>query len=283
MKRLIQTSVSEGVTVTRLSSSITLHRSPAQPPPASPRWGDRQSKPLLLLLPWLGAQPHSVERYRQIYYPEGYDVLTVESCLGHFLWPGRGLSHAARVLELLQSERFASRPLLLHAISLGGYTFSQMMILTLRDPSLHTAFSQRLTGQIYDSLVIGSLERMAKGVSQMLSHSRLEPLVRRLVLLYFGLFAGSTVRHYRTAVEVFRKLPCRAPALVFSCGDDPLSEWPELEGLLQSWRGKGLAVRSKHWARSRHAGHLRQHPREYRETLRSFLQSLGGLRLAAKL
>ena len=82
----------------------------------------------------------------------------------HFLWPRWGLEYGGQVLELLQSERFVSRPLLVHAISLGAYTFGQLLVHISQDTQKYKGFTQRIRGHIYDSLVIGSLERMAIGL-----------------------------------------------------------------------------------------------------------------------
>lgn len=37
------------------------------------------SKPLMLMLPWLGSRPQAVAKYCEIYFRTGFDVLVVES------------------------------------------------------------------------------------------------------------------------------------------------------------------------------------------------------------
>lgn len=80
-----------------------------------------------------------------------------------FLWPRWGLDHGKKLLELLQSERFVSRPLLIHAFSIGGYTFAQLLVHVSQDTQKYQPLTQRIKGQVYDSLVVGSLETMATG------------------------------------------------------------------------------------------------------------------------
>lgn len=80
-----------------------------------------------------------------------------------FVWPRRGLEDGRTLLELLESERFVSRPLLVHAFSIGGYTFSQLLVHVSKDAHKYQAFKKRIAGQIYDSMVAGSLEHMATG------------------------------------------------------------------------------------------------------------------------
>ncbi|XP_024268942.2 transmembrane protein 53-B-like [Oncorhynchus tshawytscha] len=123
------------------------------------------TKPLLLMLPWLGSRPQAVAKYFEIYFRTGFDVLIVESEVSQFLWPGWGLDYGARVLDVLQSDRFVSCPLLLHAFSIGGYTFTQLLVHISHDTQKYHSFIKRIKGHIYDSLVLGSPERMATGES----------------------------------------------------------------------------------------------------------------------
>lgn len=80
-----------------------------------------------------------------------------------FLWPRWGLENGERLLELLHSDRFASRPLLVHAFSIGCYTFTQMLVHVSQDPEKYQAFTGRIKGHIYDSAVVGSVETMVDG------------------------------------------------------------------------------------------------------------------------
>lgn len=56
-----------------------------------------------------------------------------------------------------------SRPLLVHAFSIGGYTFAQLLVHVSHDQQKYQEIVNRIKGQVYDSLVIGSLEQMATG------------------------------------------------------------------------------------------------------------------------
>uniref|UniRef100_A0A8C3SE04 Transmembrane protein 53 n=1 Tax=Chelydra serpentina TaxID=8475 RepID=A0A8C3SE04_CHESE len=264
-------------TVTAVSRTIRLHSRPAP-------GGSAPSGPLVVLLPWFGARPRSLARYLELYLPRGLDVLVVESELSHFLWPRRGLAYAASVLDLLRdSQPFCSRPLLVHAFSIGGYTFAQMMVLMSREPQRHRQLVDRIRGLVYDSLVTGSLGDMALGVAQMSSSAAFRPLVRGGTRLYFSLSRCCTVRYYKAAQGVFSRPPLRCPVLVFYCCNDPLSDPALVQALLESWRGAGIPVRAQVWQDSRHAAHLRQHPQEYQEALQGFLEQLDVALLRARL
>ncbi|MBN3271343.1 TMM53 protein, partial [Polyodon spathula] len=271
--------ITSGVTAQRISKTITFYKNESETASMLQQNGP---KPLLLLLPWLGSRPHAVDKYREIYFRQGFDVLTVESKTSHFLWPRWGLDYGAQVLELLQSDSFVSRPLLLHAFSIGGYIFSQMMVHISKNAQQYKSMTDRIKGQIYDSLVIGSVERMATGVGKMVL-PKVEGLVSKGTLLYFSVLKGYTVDYYNVAIGMFWNNPLQTPALFFYCENDPLSDHKEVERLLQSWHLQGINVMGKGWKDSLHAGHLRMHPQEYLTTLHRFLQSLNMTPLKAKM
>ncbi|XP_007250995.3 transmembrane protein 53 isoform X1 [Astyanax mexicanus] len=241
-----------------------------------------QPRPLLLLLPWLGSKPHALAKYCEIYLKTGFDVLAVETEVGRFLWPRWGLEYGGQLLELLESERFAQRPLLVHAFSIGGYTFAQILIHIARDPQRYQGLTSRIKGQIYDSLVVGSLERMAIGVSRNL-FPRWGPVVKHVSLLYFYMFKRQTVDYFNMGIDAFKKTPVPAPALFFYCNNDALCDPEALEEMLEQWDKLGISVTSKKWVESIHAGHLRAHPQEYMSILKNFLYSLNMVPLKAKL
>ncbi|XP_041114449.1 transmembrane protein 53 isoform X2 [Polyodon spathula] len=277
--KMQKATITSGVTAQRISKTITFYKNESETASMLQQNGP---KPLLLLLPWLGSRPHAVDKYREIYFRQGFDVLTVESKTSHFLWPRWGLDYGAQVLELLQSDSFVSRPLLLHAFSIGGYIFSQMMVHISKNAQQYKSMTDRIKGQIYDSLVIGSVERMATGVGKMVL-PKVEGLVSKGTLLYFSVLKGYTVDYYNVAIGMFWNNPLQTPALFFYCENDPLSDHKEVERLLQSWHLQGINVMGKGWKDSLHAGHLRMHPQEYLTTLHRFLQSLNMTPLKAKM
>lgn len=121
------------------------------------------SRPLLIFFSWLGAQPGAVAKYRDLYLDQGMDVLLVQSSVMHFLWPRWGLDYGLEVLKVLEEPQFSGRQVLVHASSIGGYTFTQLLTHISQRPEKHAGLATRVIGHIYDSLVVGTLEHMAIG------------------------------------------------------------------------------------------------------------------------
>ncbi|KAM6895732.1 transmembrane protein 53-like [Xenentodon cancila] len=231
------------------------------------------ARPLLLFFSWLGAQPGGVAKYMDLYVDHGMDVLLVQSSIMHFLWPRWGLKYGLEVLKVLEEPPFSGRDVLVHASSIGGYTFTQMLIHISQEPKKHASLTQRVIGHIYDSLVVGTLEHMATGLGKTLV-PRFEGFVKNTAMLYFWLFKSYTANFYETSIQVFYQNPVTSPALFFFCENDAMCNPAVLEKLMDRWRRRGVSVDSRKWEESTHAAHLRCHPEEYASTLRRFLESL---------
>ncbi|KAK7160483.1 hypothetical protein R3I93_008201 [Phoxinus phoxinus] len=270
-----------GVTAHKISKHITYFASDVDGTPTA-SFSPGHPKPILLLLPWLGSRPQAIAKYCEIYFRTGFDVLVVESEVKQFLWPRWGLEYGGRVLELLESERFSQRPLLVHAFSIGGYTFSQVLVHVAKDTQRHQGLTNRIRGQIYDSLVIGSLDHMATGLGKTI-FPLMEGLVKTVGLLYFRVFKHQTVDYLNSAISIFWNSPVKAPALFFYSENDAMCDYRSLEKNMELWRNRGLSVEIKKWKESIHAGHLRTYPQEYLSTLENFVMSLNMVPLKAKM
>lgn len=279
--------ISRGISTQRLSKNVTLYvneLAPAVAPAVAPRrpLQAQEDRPLLLMLPWLGSRPQAVAKYCDIYFHRGMDVLVVESEVSDFLWPRWGVEHGQKLLDLLQSERFESRPLLVHAFSIGAYTFAQLLTHVYKDTTKYETLTKRIKGQVYDSMVIGSVEHMAIGVGKTV-FPKLEFLITRASLAYFSLFKHQTVDYFNTAINAFWNTPVTAPVVLFYCENDPLSNWVVVDELAEDWCKRGMSVTLQKWEKSTHAGHLKRHPQEYLSTINTFLNSLDVGHLQSKL
>lgn len=66
-----------GVNAHRLSKNVTLYLTEAST--VLQNETSQNHKPLMLMLPWLGSRSQAVDKYCQIYFRTGFDVLVVES------------------------------------------------------------------------------------------------------------------------------------------------------------------------------------------------------------
>lgn len=238
----------------------------------SPLLSSPDPRPLLVFFSWLGAQPGPVAKYRDLYLQKGMDVLLVQSSVMHFLWPRWGMEYGLQVLKVLEEAPFSGRTVLVHACSIGGYTFTQILYHIAQEPARH-ALCQRVTGQIYDSLVVGTLEHMAVGLGKTLLPC-VEGLIKNVALMYFWLFKSHTADIYRNIIQVFHNTPITAPALFFYCENDALCDPAVMEETMEMWGRRGIVVHSRKWEESIHAAHMKAHPEEYLSALERFMSML---------
>lgn len=78
LARMALSSVSSGVTAHRICKNVTFYVNELASPDAG-RQTCQDPKPLLLMLPWLGSRPQAVDKYCEIYFRTGFDILVVES------------------------------------------------------------------------------------------------------------------------------------------------------------------------------------------------------------
>ncbi|XP_036978344.1 uncharacterized protein LOC119032843 [Acanthopagrus latus] len=266
------------------SSSPYLSDSPSHTAASPQHQSDSVSaaRPLLVFFSWLGAQPGAVAKYRDLYLDRGMDVLWVQSNIMHFLWPRWGLSYGLEVLKVLEEPRFSGRAVLVHASSIGGYSFTQILSHIARRQKQHAELAQRVIGQIYDSLVAGSLEHMAIGLGRTLL-PRFERFIKNTAMVYFWIFKTQTADLYDAGIHLFTNSPITAPALFFSSVNDVMCDQAVMDKIIDRWRRRGLTVVCKKWKESTHAAHMRCHPEDYLCTLEKYLNSLPVCSLRAKM
>lgn len=212
-------------------------------------------------------------KYRDLYLDRGMDVLVVRSNVMHFLWPRWGFDYGLEVLKVLEGPQFSGRTLLVHATSIGGYTFTQILGHISQGQKKHTGLAKRIIGHIYDSLVVGNLEHMAIGLGKTLV-PRFESFVKNAAMLYFWLFKTHTADFYNKSIKVFHNSPITKPALFFYSENDALCDQVVMEKCIDHWKRRGMTVESRKWKESIHAAHMRCHPEDYLRTLEKFLNSL---------
>ena len=232
-----------------------------------------QGLPLVLLFPWLTAPAKVLDRYCDLYHQRGWDVLTVQGEMQHFLRPRKAVVVAQDIMAFLTEHQ---RPLLVHAMSIGAYLFTVFTMELQKDPDTLSKLLPMFRGQVFDSIVIGGLGRMSTGIAATFTDN---PVLRAFITgtssLYFALTKKHTVAFYNDAVDAFYTNPIKGPVLFFYSLDDPMSDHKSMEHLIGQWsQGGSYDVKSKSWNSSPHAGHLRAHREEYLETLGMFIETL---------
>ncbi|CAH1795947.1 unnamed protein product [Owenia fusiformis] len=247
------------------------------------------SRPLVLLFPWLNSKPKAVDRYCGLYHKNGLDVLTIRSDAKHFLWPSKGVEIAQELLEYLSKEK-PTVPLMVHAFSVGAYTYTICFMELVNNAKKYGNVKTRICGQILDSFTYGGqkeqgLSNMGNGIAiAATKKSFLQSMIRGGIASYFTITRPFTVKFYADALEQVWEMPIKVPTLVIYSKDDPMCCPEETEKLIANWTERNeFDVTTKCWDKSVHAGHLLSHPKEYVDTLSQFSKKIGIYSLQAKL
>lgn len=168
-------------------------------------------------------------------------------------------------------------PVIVHALSIGGFIYSSCLIHALKHQDVFTALKRRIKGHVFDSLVAGELAQMAEGVSKgSAAYPTTRYMVHGFIMAYFQLAKRHTVPHYDRAINIFENVPFKTPILLYYSKVDTMCSNEVMERLVRTWRDKySLDVDVKVFDDSQHVFHLRMHPEQYKHELGKYLDKLG--------
>lgn len=218
---------------------------------------------VVLLFDWLYAKPAAVEKYCNLYHDQGLDVLTIKGRLTHFLWPPAGYKLAESILKFVFLD--GRHELLVHAFSIGAYIYSLCLMLSRREPKAYGEFRDRVKGQVFDSIVIGSYDHMSTGIAMALPGTNtMKTPILKMMDVYYNKTKETTRDEYDKLVDLFKMDPILVPTQLFYSYGDPMCYVPSVEQMVESWWAiPDFDVTSKCWDKSIHAAHLKFHEEEY--------------------
>ncbi|XP_062571866.1 transmembrane protein 53-A-like [Saccostrea cucullata] len=228
---------------------------------------------LVLFFGWLNASPRAVKRYVHLYHSCGYDLLYINGHVTQFVWPPNSLKLARRLLEYVD-KLSVYQDILCHAISIGAYNYTSCLMVLKDSPNQYNSLKARLRGIIFDSLTLGSTERMKNGVKHGLTQNRLlQFLIPRLLSIYFCLTYNHTLKFFERGVDIFIKCPLHIPTLFVYSRDDPMCDAETVDDIIKKWRKEfDFTVSFVCWSKSKHTMHIKEHEKDYMEAFRDFMK-----------
>lgn len=241
------------------------------------------NRPLVVFLSWLMARESHLEKYRQIYFKHGFDVLTVKTSPLELIMPKTGSQIIAKnLLDFLKNKVSTYPNVIVHGFSVGAYQFSEMLVLLERglygsngsvDASCEIV-KNSIKGMIFDSAV--DVDGAPYGVSvSLLGETKAATMLEVMIRAYMKMLYQPVTKHFYKASGVFRNTPLRCPALLLVSNHDKLGHPRSNELARDRWQELGLDVTWKCWEKSRHVAHFQKYPTEYVEYVEGFLAKLG--------
>ena len=225
-------------------------------------------RPVVVMFPWLMAQPRHVNKYVDIYVCKGYDVLVVKPKPIHIMWPSNARELAREVLDYLRTD---TRSLVIHAFSVSAHVYAEMLQIMNEEPTTYQPIKDRVLGQVFDSCAVS--EEGLDGIYDAATNNSFTHFVlKRLIETWFWFTRKYTLDTILKINELLTQNPIKSPALVMFSRDDPISTAKDNEALIEHWRNKlGKAVYVTSWDRSSHVAHLQKHRDEYVQAIYEFL------------
>lgn len=213
---------------------------------------------LVVLFAFMTAKDKQIEKYRSLYYGKGFDVLTVRTPLLNFLYPQIGTQRIANNLVDTLNNRLARSysSIVVHAFSVGGYQFSEVMKLLYEKAEDEVAAGLPLSeqsctnllrsikGTIFDSIC--TVDGVAFGIARtFFGNNKIGAIAEKAFHLHNRVFHSISRRHHLAGQSIFEHKPIKCPSLYFASENDILAEFKLVQRLVESSRNAGNDVRFK--------------------------------------
>lgn len=226
------------------------------------------------------AKETHLEKYREIYFKHGFDVLTVKTSPFQLFLPTMGSQKVAQnVIDFLRSHLASYPKILIHGFSVGGYQFGEVLLKMSNgltgnevDANLST-LKNNIKGMIFDSAV--DIDGIPNGFSKaMVGKSPLQPALQAMIASHMKICYPIATKHYQASSRAFHNTLLRCPALMLVSNKDPVGTPAGNEKVANRWRELGIKVDWKCWDKSTHVTHLHNYPDEYKNEIDTFLKKI---------
>ncbi|KAL4224734.1 hypothetical protein ACF0H5_015431 [Mactra antiquata] len=233
----------------------------------------KQPRPLVLLFGWLFARPQHLRKFADMYVHQGFDVISVQVFLSQLLRPNVTQSLMRSVLDLCLEEEHSSQPIIVHGLSVGGYLYGEVLTNLQKYPEKYGSISQRLRGQIFDSVV--DFYGIPGGISRAVTRNeKIGSKIESSLEWYLNQFK-STTDHYVKASDLFHSNELKIPSIFLYSMNDVVCSPEHKERIVRDWLQKGIDVTSRSWEDAPHVSAFVKHNEEYTQTINGFVQKLG--------
>merc|ERR1712227_42039 len=223
---------------------------------------ETESENLVLFFPWLGAKEKHVEKYvSKLYDPIGANVEVFQLDIFDFLKPQKTIDYFKPVSRELEKD---DRKVLIHGFSIGAFAVAGLQVAATEE----NTNLEKISGVIWDSIVIGSKENMKEGIVRS-TPKPVQPLTAISASIIFKIYNSNWPLWNRMieAVKNCEKFENK-PQLVYFSDDDPMCNKEAISEMFENWNGEKFL---HSWPKSAHVAHLLKHENDYLKTHEDFM------------
>jgi hypothetical protein len=234
----------------------------------------KSSRPLVVFFAWMLAKEPHLEKYRNLYFKRGFDVLTVKTSPLELLLPRRGSQVVAKnVMNFVNEVYDQYSEIVIHAFSVGGYQFGEVLVQLERNDKILAKLVRTVKGLIVDS--VADMEAIPVGLSRAVTtNSVLRVIFKNLIAMHMKVFNSVATVHYRASSEAYKNNAIRCPSLIICSNKDIVGNPEANRKVMERWHQKNIDVQWKCFEKSRHVGHYQTYPEEYNKEIDSFLKKI---------
>ncbi|XP_054153456.1 uncharacterized protein LOC128952139 [Oppia nitens] len=233
-------------------------------------------RPLVVFFAWMLAKDKHIEKYRNLYFRRGFDVLTVKTSPFELMFPTIGSQRiAASVADFLNQKVTEYPEVVVHAFSVGAYQFGEVLVQMEKQENekILPKMKKAIKGLICDSAA--DLEAIPNGLSRAITNnSVLRVIFRTMIATHMKLFYSVATKHYMASSEAYKNNVIRCPSLLFVSNGDVVGTPESNRRVMDRWHQKNIDVKWICFDKSSHVGHLYKYQEEYTNQLDSFLKNI---------
>ncbi|CAG2116469.1 unnamed protein product [Medioppia subpectinata] len=250
------------------------------PMPVSDETADNAKKasdgrrPLVVFFAWMLAKDQHIEKYRNLYFKRGFDVLTVKTSPLELIFPTRGSQKVAEnVMNFMHEKRSDYPSVVVHAFSVGAYQFGEVLVHLQRNGTVLADLAHTVKGVIVDS--VADMNVIPVGLSRAVTkNSALRAVFKAMISTHMKLFYSIATKHYAASSEAYKNNVFRCPSLIICSKRDIVGNAEDNRKVMDRWRENNIEVQWKCFENSTHVGHLHKYPEEYKHEIDSFLKKI---------
>lgn len=173
----------------------------------------------------------------------------------------------------MNNEKYSR--ILLHGFSIGGYFWSECLVLMEKDKTKYQSVINRVVGQIWDSAA--DIRDIRNGFPKAVfpKSRKLQHALRSYMNYHLKTFDELASQHYFRASRAAYDNYITAPVLFFVSKTDLIGDEPSNRRIMEAYESRGCNVTWKCFDDSPHVGHFFKHREEYLRYLNDFLKLVG--------
>ena len=236
---------------------------------------DHGNRPLVLMLPFLGAKQTHLDKFSKIHLDLGYDVLIPSVDAFRYMFPGKFIHCIAEDIVKFLSNNDYYEKLFIHGFSAGAFLWGICIMKIMKDLPKYQSLIDRIQAEAWDSLT--NIHEVAYGISKTIfpTNDFMQKAVEKTLLLHLSTFYKSAGIHYKHSSDAFHHTKnVHAPSLVFLSKTDIVSGEAGIRRSIACLNAINVDTTVICFDKSPHVEHYRYHKEEYTRALMDHLRKV---------